>query len=155
VGEIVVAAYADLAKQRPSTRFVYGEAAWPSGGSFRPHRTHQNGTSVDFMVPVRDAAGRSVPLPGSPLDKFGYGIEFDAQGRYEDLTIDFEALSAHLGALERHARQRSVRLRRVILAPEYERRLVLDTQIPFMKGKPWIRHDEHYHVDFELACKPL
>ena len=24
----------------------------------------------------------------------------------------------------------------------------------FMKGKPWVRHDEHYHVDFAAPCKP-
>ena len=27
--------------------------------------------------------------------------------------------------------------------------------IPFMSGKAWIRHDEHYHVDFSVACKLL
>ena len=27
--------------------------------------------------------------------------------------------------------------------------------LPFMQGKPWIRHDEHYHVDFAVPCEPL
>lgn len=75
VHDIVVAAYASLATELPSTMYVYGETAWRSGGSFRPHKTHQNGTSVDFMVPVRDASGGSVPLPASPTNTFGYGID--------------------------------------------------------------------------------
>jgi len=25
----------------------------------------------------------------------------------------------------------------------------------FMKGEAWVRHDEHYHVDFAVPCKPL
>ena len=27
--------------------------------------------------------------------------------------------------------------------------------LPFMRGKPWIRHDEHYQVDFGVPCKPF
>ncbi|WP_255357300.1 hypothetical protein [Xylophilus sp. Leaf220] len=26
--------------------------------------------------------------------------------------------------------------------------------LPFLKGAPSVRHDEHYHVDFDLPCKP-
>lgn len=46
-------------------------------------------------------------------------------------------------------------LRRVILAPEYQARVPVGPEIPFMKGKPWIRHDEHHHVDFAIRCRPL
>ncbi|MGL1409600.1 penicillin-insensitive murein endopeptidase, partial [Vibrio parahaemolyticus] len=63
VAEIVADAYASLARRTPEIRYVYGESGWPSGGRFRPHRSHQNGLSVDFFVPVRDADGRSVALP--------------------------------------------------------------------------------------------
>jgi penicillin-insensitive murein endopeptidase len=31
----------------------------------------------------------------------------------------------------------------------------LAASLPFMKQRPWIRHDEHYQVDFAIACKPL
>ena len=162
VGEIVSAAYRDLARELPSTLFVYGEASWCAGGSFRPHKTHQNSTSVDFMVPVRDESGRSVPLPTSPFNKFGYGIEFDSAGRFENLTVDFAAITAHLYFLAQQARARDVKIRRVILAPEFERRLVgtkhwteVRAAVPFSRGKPWVRHDEHYHVDFLIDCKSL
>jgi penicillin-insensitive murein endopeptidase len=162
VAEIVAAAYADLAREKPATVFVYGETGWCAGGSFSPHKTHQNGTSVDFMVPVLDAAGASVPLPASPLNQFGYGIEFDASGRYESLRIDFAAVAAHLDALQRQAAARSVAIRRVIFAPELAKRLAdtpgwkgIAARVPFSNGKPWVRHDEHYHVDFRPRCKPL
>jgi penicillin-insensitive murein DD-endopeptidase len=29
----------------------------------------------------------------------------------------------------------------------------LKANIKFMQGKAWIRHDEHYHVDFSFPCK--
>lgn len=28
----------------------------------------------------------------------------------------------------------------------------LKQKLPFMKGKPWVCHDEHYHVDFAVPC---
>ena len=68
-------------------------------GRIRLHRTHQSGLSVDFMVPVLDKLGRSVPLPTTALNKFGYDIEFDKDGKFGDLTIDFEAIAEHLRQL--------------------------------------------------------
>jgi penicillin-insensitive murein endopeptidase len=71
VAEIMAASYSALQVASPATVYVYGETGWPSGGRFRPHRTHQNGLSVDFFVPVRDAQGKSVPLPTSLTSRFG------------------------------------------------------------------------------------
>jgi len=65
----------------------------------------------------------SVPLPTSPADKFGYSVEFDAAGRYEGIRVDFPAITAHLYFLEQQASARDVTIRRVILAPEFERQL--------------------------------
>ncbi|MSQ59082.1 MAG: hypothetical protein EXR36_05415 [Betaproteobacteria bacterium] len=66
VKEIVVATYAAMERSIPSKVFVYGETGWAAGGRIRPHRTHQNGLSIDFMVPVTNQGGKSVPLPTSP-----------------------------------------------------------------------------------------
>lgn len=55
----------------PAKHYVYGETGLAHGGQIRPHRTHQAGLSVDFMVPVLDNANRSVPLPSTPMNKFG------------------------------------------------------------------------------------
>jgi penicillin-insensitive murein endopeptidase len=161
VAAILEASYRALAAASPSTRYVYGETGWPSGGRFRPHRTHQNGLSVDFFVPVRDGKGRSVPLPTNLTDKLGYDVEFDHEARYGEYTIDFEALAEHLYQLDVAAKAVGSKLALVIFESQYLSRLFatkrgayLKETLPFMKGKPWVRHDEHYHVDFAVPCKP-
>lgn len=62
VRDVVAASYAALAKTMPDKTFAYCETELARGGRFRPHRSHQNGLSVDFMVPVLDAFGGSAPL---------------------------------------------------------------------------------------------
>ena len=161
VHEIVVDAYQRLAITHPEHRFVYGETGFASGGSFKPHRTHQNGASVDFMVPVRDAAGTIVDTPTSVTEKFGYALEFDSAGTLGDLRIDFEAIALHLAQLKHAAASRRVRISRVIFDPKLRVRLAgtrawSDIKgLPFMTKQAWIRHDEHYHVDFEIPCRPF
>jgi penicillin-insensitive murein endopeptidase len=161
VHAIVLESYERLAARMPAHRFVYGETGRAEGGRFRPHRTHQNGLSVDFMVPVRDASGAVRELPTSALDRFGYGHEFDAAGKLGDLHIDFEAIGVHLSELSRAAAARRVRIARVIFAPELLKHLRRTPAwsgveaLPFMSKPAWIRHDEHYHVDFAVACEPL
>ncbi len=159
VEAIVSEAYAALAARRPELRFVYGEASWPNGGRLAPHRTHQNGTSVDFFVPVRDSAGRSLPLPTSPFTRFGYDLEFDAEGRLDDLRIDFEALAEHLYELHRAAENHAAGLRLVILDTRYlpllersQRGRWARRTLNFLPRQAWVRHDEHYHIDFDVPC---
>ena len=67
VAEIVTEAYAEMAKLAPDVHYVYGETGLPAGGRFRPHRSHQNGLSVDFFMPVRDslACDATRPLPAA------------------------------------------------------------------------------------------
>jgi penicillin-insensitive murein endopeptidase len=160
VAKIVAEAYAALARQSPEVHYVYGETGWPSGGRFRPHRSHQNGLSVDFFVPVRNAAGMSVPLPTGVGHKFGYDIEFDADARWSDYRIDFVALAEHLHQLQLAAAARGLGIAQVIFDTPYLQRLFATPRgaelqrLSFMKGKPWVRHDEHYHVDFAIPCKP-
>lgn len=91
VGEILVSALEALEKAAPGKVFVYGETGWKNGGPFKPHRTHQNGLSVDVMVPlIRD--GKSVPIPGSALNRYGYDIKFDDQGTSGEYVIDFDLI---------------------------------------------------------------
>lgn len=155
VRDAVLEAYAELARSHPDLHFVLGECGWPAGGRFRPHRTHQNGLSVDFMVPLRNASGAVTTLPTWPWQHFGYGHEFDAQGQLGEWRIDFEAIAVHLDALDRAARRHGSRMERLILAPEYLPLLwatpsgrALQARIPAMGTPAWVRHDEHYHVDF-------
>ena len=136
---------------------MIGETGWPRGGRFRPHKTHQNGLSVDFFVPVRDARGRPAVVPTRPWTRFGYGLDFDAEGRLGDLSIDFDALAAHLLALAESGRGHGVAIDFVILDPGLQPLLfrtpkgqLLRARMRFSTRPAWVRHDEHYHVDFRL-----
>lgn len=99
VKSIVVSAYKDLETEQPVKVYKYAETGFKEGGEFKPHKTHRNGLSVDFMTPVKDKEGKSVHLPTNPLNKFGYNIEFDANDHFDGLAIDYEALAAHIVAL--------------------------------------------------------
>ncbi|WP_229413657.1 penicillin-insensitive murein endopeptidase [Massilia violaceinigra] len=160
--QIIMAAYAGAHASQPGARYVYGETGMEKGGPFAPHKTHQNGLSVDFFVPVRNARGEPVSLPSSPQNRYGYNIEFDAAGRYQDYRIDFAAFAEHLYQLDVAAKARGAALALVIVDRSFIPALLatvrgpwLRQHMPFMKGRPWVRHDEHYHVDFKLACAPL
>lgn len=157
VRDIVLAGYAKMQAAHPGTEFIYGESGFPHGGPFPPHRSHQNGTSVDFFVPVTDEAGKPTTLPIGPWNEFGYWIEFDSSGVWKGYRIDFPVVADHLLALQRIAAARGAPVVRVIFAPEFRDELAATPQgrealakLPWMIAKPWVRHDEHYHVDFAV-----
>lgn len=157
VRDTVIDAYAHLDDEGVDHRFVYGETGWPSGGPFPPHKTHQNGLCVDFMVPLIDADGESRRFPTGPHTRFGYDLEFDERGVRGGHTIDFASIATHLLALDEAAGSSGLAIARVIIAPEYIARVTaadetgrVAARIPFMQGEAWVRHDEHYHVDFAL-----
>jgi len=162
VRNIIVDAYAATMNNAPEKRFMYGETGLATGGPFKPHRTHQSGVSVDFMVPVVDRAHRSVLMPTSIQNKFGYELEFDERGALDDLQIDFDAMAEHLYQLAEAAKKHQVKIKTVIFQKELmellfqtKRGSALRNTVPFMKTTPWIKHDEHYHVEFSLQCRPL
>lgn len=153
----VVEAYHRIHESSPDLRFVFGETGWPDGGAIRPHRTHQNGLSVDFMVPVRKR-GEVSSLPTWPWRKFGYAIEFDDEGRAPGLEIDFNAMAVHLETLREAAHTHDLHIAVVIFAPDLQDELFqtrtgqrIRHLISFSERPAWVRHDEHYHVDFRLA----
>ncbi len=161
VHKVTVKAFEDLAEFNAELKFVYGETGWKNGGSFKPHKTHRNGTSVDFMVPVRNEYGKSVPLPCSLFNKFCYNIEFDSSGKYNGYKIDFDAIHAHLERLLARTKQAGIGIRRIIFDPDLTKHLKESeawTKTPltveFSPHKPWVRHDEHYHIDFDVPCEP-
>jgi penicillin-insensitive murein endopeptidase len=161
VAQTMLASYRQLETTAPGISYLYGETGHAAGGPMRPHRTHEAGISVDFMVPVRDSASRAVLLPATALNKFGYAWEFDAAGKADGLTIDFEAIGEHLYQLALAGKQMHAPIGRVIFDPRLMEQLFKTRHgaflrtLPFMQQKPWIRHDEHYHVDFALSCAPF
>tara|TARA_B110000211_G_scaffold177773_1_gene200974 strand:+ start:424 stop:1104 length:681 start_codon:yes stop_codon:yes gene_type:complete len=159
VKDIMLAAYKDLEEEQPNKVYKYAETGLEEGGPFKPHKTHRNGLSVDFMTPVIDKDNVSVHLPTHPLNKFGYDIEFDKRDEYDGLRIDYEAIAAHIVALHKQAKLKGYDLWRVIFAPELQASLYatpygsyLKKHIMFSKKRSWVRHDEHYHVDFSIPC---
>lgn len=162
VRKVVVDAYHLVLKEQPNKVYKYAETGFKKGGQFKPHKTHRNGLSIDFMVPVVDKQGKSVHLPTNPLNRYGYNIEFDKQGKYKDYLLDYEALGAHIVALHKIARKNGIALWRVIFDPELQPYLYktrygeyIKNNIKIPKKKSWVRHDEHYHVDFIVKCKKL
>ncbi|MEP0354622.1 penicillin-insensitive murein endopeptidase [Paraglaciecola sp.] len=159
VSHIVVSAYKSLETEQPTKIYKYAETGFKAGGKFKPHKTHQNGLSVDFMTPVTNKEGESVHLPTNLFNKLGYDIEFDEHDHYDGMYIDYEAMAAHLVALHQQAKKNGFDLWRVIFDPKLQPHLFktkyaqyLKKNIQFSKKRSWVRHDEHYHVDFNLPC---
>jgi penicillin-insensitive murein DD-endopeptidase len=161
VHSVLIQAFSALETSAPGKVFVYGETGWASGGRIRPHKTHRNGTSVDLMVPVlRD--GRSVPLPGSAFNRYGYDIAFDDNGIYGQYQIDWEALGQWIHELHRAARREGIGIRRIIFEVPLQKHLLassrgsyLKEHIAFSTKQAWVRHDDHIHVDFSVPCLPM
>ena len=161
VADVVVSAYEALLITHPDKVFVYGETGKKEGGSFKPHKTHQNGLSVDFMSPVIDADGQSVPLPTHALNRYGYDIDFTLSGEFEHLKMDYEALAAHIAALKVAASDSGVGIWRILFDPEMQPALKKTkvwaeiSDLNFSTRRSWVRHDDHFHIDFIVPCKPL
>lgn len=162
VKKVVLGAYDTLNQSLPLKKFKYAETGFQAGGKFSPHKTHQNGLSVDFMTPVINKKGESVYLPTHAMNKFGYDIEFNGKGVFKDLRIDYEAMAAHLMALHKEAKKQGHEIWRVIFDPKLQPNLLdtswgeyLKKHIQFSKKPAWVRHDEHYHVDFIVPCEAM
>lgn len=162
VKQIILNSYKNLEQEQPDKVYKFAETGFKQGGEFSPHKTHRNGLSVDFMTPVIDSNGKSVHLPTHPFNKFGYAIEFDKNNSYDDLVIDYPAMAAHLYSLHKQAKSLGFDLWRVIFDPRLQPGLFstqygdyLKKHIKFSTKPSWVRHDEHYHVDFKIPCKEL
>jgi penicillin-insensitive murein endopeptidase len=160
VRDLLIETFAACRKARPDRLFVVGETGWPRGGAFWPHHEHENGTSVDVFVPLRDAEGKPRDVSAWPWNRFGYGLELDATGKLGDLHLDFDDLALLLGELGARAPSFGLEVHRIILAPEYVP-LLLATPAgkklgalshTLLRHPAWWRHDEHTHVDFAVVA---
>ncbi|MEM9528742.1 MAG: hypothetical protein AAGA31_19165 [Bacteroidota bacterium] len=155
----VVGAYASLEDTRPGQQWRIMECSRKRGGRMWPHRTHQSGMSVDFMVP-KTKKGRQHRW----LDRIGvwhYALSFDDAGNWNELIqIDFEAMGQHLLALDDAARANGISIKKVILKIDLKDefyatpsgREVRRRGIYLAKSLPKLiddLHDDHYHVDFK------
>ncbi|HLP56254.1 MAG TPA: penicillin-insensitive murein endopeptidase [Fluviicola sp.] len=158
----VLETYKKLEKTAPGRLFGIMECSNEHGGKIAPHRTHQNGLSVDFMTPlIKDGK------PYTDLDFVGaqhYLMNFDANGRYEDdpaVSIDFELMAQHLLTLIETAKNNGLSIEKIIwktelrdelFATESGKKLQQSGVYITTNLTPLINalHDDHYHVDFKL-----
>ncbi len=162
VKNVVIESYDKLVEIHPDYIYKYAESGFESGGLFKPHKTHQNGLSIDFMVPVFNNNKKSAYFTTNAFNRYGYDVDFDRNGKNGTHQIDFDALGAHLVALNKAALNNGITVWRVLFAPELQQKLYASRYGRYIKKnilipnkKSWVRHDEHYHVDFKIKCKPM
>lgn len=160
VREVILESYKTLEKSCPNRIFYLMEGAYKNGGPLPPHRTHQNGLSIDFMSLMQKAKE-----PYTKLDQLGathYGLEFDKDGRWlkdSSIEIDFEVMGKHIQSLERACQNHQMRIAKIILKIDLKDELLATNSGSQLKHLPFVgwlpdqinrQHDDHYHIDFEL-----
>lgn len=162
VRNTVVDTYIQLQKEVPNRNFVLMECSNKEGEKMFPHRTHQNGLSVDFMMPLlKDNK------PYYKLDSIGashYWLEFDDDGKLikdKSVGVDFNIVAQHILLLEEQARLNGLKIKKIIIKTEFKDELfntefgkqLQNSSIYIVQSlTPLINsiHDDHYHIDFEI-----
>lgn len=159
----VINTYKRLEELTPERHFCIMECSHEQGGKLSPHRTHQNGLSIDFMTPLLQNG-----LPYYALDNLGaqhYLLDFDSEGKYTkdpSVSIDFNTMALHILILSEEAQKVGLKIEKVILKMELKDELyasengkkLLKSDVYITKSlTPIINslHDDHYHIDFELV----
>lgn len=155
------ASFAEMELTAPGRKFSYMESGVEFGGPIPGHRTHQNGRSVDLMVPLLKDS-----LPYYALDTIGgwhYRLDFNEHGKYTadtTVSIDFNLIGLWVLALDKHARKNGLHVKKVILMLELKDNFYASTNGKKVKNKGIYlamnlppatnkQHDDHFHVDFE------
>lgn len=163
----VLETYAELQERNPGRTYVYMESSNKKGGRIYPHRTHQNGLSIDFMSPLIDKNGK--PKYYRYLGIFRYALNFDSLSRLtwnSKVSIDCNAMAEHILLLQKHAKKHNLRITKVIFntnlqsilfATKYGKQLKKSGIYITQNLTPLLNklHDDHYHVDFEQIKKNL
>lgn len=161
VREILLNTYEELDVLYPGRIFGIMEASNKNGGKMDPHRTHQNGMSIDLMYPKLK---NNVPYRG--LDTIGfmhYLLDFDDEGIFHDdasICIDFPTTAHHIYLLSEEAENLNYKIDKVIVYTAYLDKLLNTPYGKLLKRKgiyfaqklsPKINslHDDHFHVDFK------
>ena len=161
VKKTVLETYKSLETKTPNNHFGIMECSHEHGGKLFPHRTHQNGLSVDFMTPLMKDNRSYYGLDTLGADH--YWIDFNNNGKYlEDLSIsiNFNLMAAHILEIEKFANLNGLKIKKVIFKMELKDELfksengkiLLEKGIYITKKLPPLinsLHDDHYHIDFE------
>lgn len=154
--------YATCEGTCPDRQFVLMECSGKHGGQMLVHWTHQNGLSVDFMVPKKNDNSKTIlsNYMGMPH----YLLQFNGDGRLSfnrKTVIDFEAMAHHILALDDAAQKNGLRIRKILFHTDMHDNLFSSApgQILQQRDIRFISrlddlvnrfHDDHYHVDFEM-----
>ena len=153
--------YKTLETEQPNRTFKIMECGHKKGGGFWPHHTHQNGLSVDFMMPkIKNLK------PCYDLDTLGikhYWLSFNKSGQYlrdTSISVDFESIAQHILILKEKAQRNKLKIEKVIIKVEFKEKLfegihgkkLKESGIYIVKSlttKINELHDDHYHIDFK------
>ncbi len=137
------------------------ECSHEHGGKLTPHRTHQNGLSIDFMTPLLFNGQTNHDL--DTLGPAHYLMQFNDRGYYTEdprYRIDFETMAQHIYTLHLIAKANGHPIEKVIwklelqdelLATKYGK-LLMQENVYFTKHLTSLinnLHDDHYHIDFQ------
>ena len=157
----ILEGYKNLETAQPDRTFKIMECAHKHGGKLWPHQTHQNGLSIDFMMPkLKDFK------PYYGLDTLGinhYWLTFNNRGQYKkdtSISIDFESIAQHILILKETVKKHKLKIQKVIIKVELKDELfkgkygkkLKESGVYIVKSlSPTINalHDDHYHIDFK------
>ena len=158
----VLETYDTLFALYPNRKFGIMECANEHGGKLYPHRTHQNGLSVDFMMPLLKDG---VPYYGADtLGTSHYLMQFDDDGVYTkdpSIRIDFNMVAQQILLFDAMAKKHNMGIDKVIImielkdelfATEYGK-ILKASNIYVVKSLTSLvnsLHDDHYHLDFKF-----
>lgn len=162
VYQTLMDAYAECEKTCPGTKFVLMECSDKTGGRMLFHWTHQNGISVDFMVPKK--RGNKHSVLSNHFGLFHYLLYFNSDGKFSlhpKTEIDFETMARHLLAVDDAAKKNGLHIRKILFRSSLQDNLystpsgrILKERdiniIPYLSDVVDQFHDDHYHVDFKF-----
>ena len=158
--DVSLKSYEICLQKIPERKFLLMECSERNGGKMFPHRTHQNGTSIDFGTPMLKE-GKPYYLHHH-IGIFHYAMKFNSKGvskLNKKVSIDFETMAQHLLILEKTARKKGMYIKKVIFKIDLKDDLfksqsgkkLKKSGIYFARKLPKFIdevHDDHYHVDF-------
>lgn len=158
----LIEAYQTCESSCPGQNFVLMECTRKHGGQMLIHWTHQNGTSVDFMVPKKCIDKSTVYSNHAGM--FHYLFQFTDKGQFAlntETTIDFESMAKHILAIDEAAHRNGLRIHKILFNTNMHDELfntvagrelqAREIRIPSRLNDLVNRyHDDHYHIDFDI-----
>ena len=162
VKETLLNTYKKLDSIYPQRQFKIMECANKNGGALFPHKTHQNGLSVDFMMPLIQENKPYYKL--DTIRTTHYFITLNSKGQYNrdtSIAIDFNLVAKQILILGEKARLKGLKISKVIINTGFKDELfatVFGNQLRLSKiyiiksldNYTNYFHDDHFHIDFEI-----